>query len=874
VCRVARITALALLAHAAGSPALAQQGSLRISGAAQALTGSAERIGGQERLEPDLAIGWLQPGSRFGTFQIEIRGTTRDSKPQLGRSFASWRDLKVAKTTWAFDAGDLYFSPGNEDYRFTNLVANPVTLLGGIVSMRTPRSSALLVGGRTTAWRNIFGTDSDVLDQTLGFARVAHAPAAWLRLNAHASRVRTRDLDEFAFSVASSDQVGVGVHVMPATTLHVVADAAYSAYTRVGSPEIVRDGSGTIGVSYLHARGWVQANAFRFSPGNLPVINYSLNDREGLFVASEYDLFRRVRVYGGWESLATNLDPGRAAGTPLQVPQSSGDRLFGGFRVVVLPQVSLSLRAEDGGRRTRRTVTGLPIDSDAGAISSELFGQFGRVSGLLRYSYRDNVETGAEGNYEQSDAAVQMFVNLTRDIQIFGSAGATRNLRTAGSGSTSWQVGGGGSLHLFRRSLLLRLEGTSVRNEDLLTDHLGVRDSLNIGVNGNIARHTTLGFTLFADHSPTFGAGTDPWMTRSTLQLVRTFPTGSMRVPGSLTGSAAEARARGTGRVVGTVFADWNGDGVPGANEEPLEGISIILARGGATTSSALGEFSFTNVATGAQLVQIDIAALPVDFDPPASPGVELDISRNGTRRVAFGLVPLGSVGGRVLRDANGNAVIDPADEPLDGAVLVLDGGLRSEQVRKGAFRFDAVRSGPHALELLTESLPDGSTILTPSRVAVSIERLRTAPAVDFLVKVDQRPEIRRVFPPKRGGGAPSPAPSVSSAASRGGAPPRQNSASVRNSRTVPPSPASRSQRAGSFTIQVAALSQAARAETLADELRAAGHDAYVLEPPADDPHGLYRVRVGRFASRQAATAALPTLEQLQGEKLWIIKGQ
>jgi hypothetical protein len=30
-----------------------------------------------------------------------------------------------------------------------------------------------VVGGRTTAWRNIFGTDPDTLAQTLGMARAA-----------------------------------------------------------------------------------------------------------------------------------------------------------------------------------------------------------------------------------------------------------------------------------------------------------------------------------------------------------------------------------------------------------------------------------------------------------------------------------------------------------------------------------------------------------------------------------------------------------------------------------------------------------------------------------------------------------------------------
>ena len=80
---------------------------------------------------------------------------------------------------------------------------------------------------------------------------------------------------------------------------------------------------------------------------------------------------------------------------------------------------------------------------------------------------------------------------------------------------------------------------------------------------------------------------------------------------------------------------------------------------------------------------------------------VDIELDRGATRRVSFGLIPLGSVRGRVIRDANGNGKVDPGEEPIDGAVLVLDGGRRSEQVRRGVYRFDSIRSGDHVVSLL-----------------------------------------------------------------------------------------------------------------------------------------------------------------------------
>ena len=55
-------------------------------------------------------------------------------------------------------------------------------------------------------------------------------------------------------------------------------------------------------------------------------------------------------------------------------------------------------------------------------------------------------------------------------------------------------------------------------------------------------------------------------------------------------------------------------------------------------------------------------------------------------------------------------------------------------------------------------------------------------------------------------------------------------------------------------------------------ELKRAGVAAYVVMPRADDPDGLYRVRVGPYASRAAANRVLVKLEKLRGEKLWVTR--
>ncbi len=860
------LAATGLLLAAGFAPAGAQQGSLRVSASAHALTGDPARIGDQPTFDPDAGVSWFQPGSRVGLFQLEVRGTKRGREAHLGKAFAAWRDVKVGGASWTFEAGDLYFSPPIGDYKFTNLSTPAITFTGGAVSVRTSRTSAGIVAGQVTAWRNIFGTDSDTLGQDVALARAGHAPIRWLEINARASRVRTRNVKEFTFTIAASDQAGVGARVT-AGPLQLVADGGVVQYRRAGSGERIRDTSMMAGASLLLARGWLQVNASRFSPGDFPLLNYPLLDRETAFAAGEFDLAKRVRVFGGWERFRTNLDPARAAAGRFSQPESTGDRGFGGVRLHLGGGSSLSLRVEEGDRRSYRIGVTDVLQSDTGVASAELQTQAGPLTTFLRLSRREHVATNEAESYTQDDGTAQIFLNVSRSVQFFGTAAATQNLLAAGAGTTYYQFGAGTQVQVPRRNIWVRAEAIAARNLDMFTQNLVARESFDVGLNGQVARNTTVGLNVHADRLPPGLTDVPPWVTRSLLRVTRSFPTGSARVAGPVAAAAA-SRARGTGSIAGLVFEDWDADGVPDADERRLEGIPILLGTAGSTVSSAQGEFAFVNVAVGLQRVGLDLSALPVDFDAPSVTSVQIELARHDTRRVSFGLVPLGSVSGRVVRDENGNGQIDAADPVFEGGVLVLDDGARSEQVRKGRFRFDAIRSGQHTVDLLPESLPEGATILGERRASVAVTRAQANVSIDFLVKVEKRPEIRRVFPPK--GGVPPAAGSAAPprATPRRGATTAPDRAAARSVPvSTPPSSA-----APRFTIQVAALSDPSRAAALAELLNDAGFPGYVVRPGPADSDRLARVRVGHYLSRAALEKTLVELEKLFGEKLWVIR--
>ena len=198
-------------------------------------------------------------------------------------------------------------------------------------------------------------------------------------------------------------------------------------------------------------------------------------------------------------------------------------------------------------------------------------------------------------------------------------------------------------------------------------------------------------------------------------------------VCGAGSGLFRSVPVRAVATVKGLVYADWNGNGLQDAGEDPVAGVPLRIEAVGAAESSKNGEFLFTNVPDGLHEVGLDLGALPIDFDAPAIPRLQVALSGRDTRQVAFGLIPLGSIRGRVVRDLNGNGTADSTEPAIDGAVVVLDGGKRSERSKRGQYAFEAVQSGEHSVTLLADSLPDGALIAGEATQIATLGRERTA---------------------------------------------------------------------------------------------------------------------------------------------------
>jgi cell division septation protein DedD len=137
-----------------------------------------------------------------------------------------------------------------------------------------------------------------------------------------------------------------------------------------------------------------------------------------------------------------------------------------------------------------------------------------------------------------------------------------------------------------------------------------------------------------------------------------------------------------------------------------------------------------------------------------------------------------------------------------------------------------------------------------------------------FLVSVETRAEIRKVFPLKTAA-APRTVPG-SRVAGRAPVVPRLPPPS--SSRPAVTAPAVTAPAATAFVLQVAAFDDPARAREMVGALQGKGLPAYLVAPPPGSPNAPYRVRIGEYATREEAVKAAASVGKVVGEKPWVTR--
>ena len=313
-------------------PAAAQQGSVQLSSETQIVASDPSRRTGEPGFQPDFGINWMEPQSRLRPIPDGSPTDGNGDNVRLGRTSIGVRDLQVARLQVDVRGRRHLYDAGNRLSILESLGA------GGHVQRRvdtratSARTSFQVLGGQSTALRNVFGTEPGRPRPDAGNRAASYQASDRLQLNGRAAHTRTWDLDEFVRTVDASDQGGFGARVIAKPMWQFVADGSYVHYRATGATSYVSDYSYLAGAHVLLSRGWIQVNASRFSPGDLPVLNASLQDRSGIFSAAEY---RRAQPPAALRGLGERQHQHQSLRNGATRPEDTVERGYGGARVQV-----------------------------------------------------------------------------------------------------------------------------------------------------------------------------------------------------------------------------------------------------------------------------------------------------------------------------------------------------------------------------------------------------------------------------------------------------------------------------------------------------------------------------------------------------------
>ena len=94
----------------------------------------------------------------------------------------------------------------------------------------------------------------------------------------------------------------------------------------------------------------------------------------------------------------------------------------------------------------------------------------------------------------------------------------------------------------------------------------------------------------------------------------------------------------GSGAIHGILFLDRNNNGVRDPGEQGVAGVTVYLDRGFSVVTDANGEFRFDSVATGPHLVRLNVANVPLPWEPRDEKPLDVTVH---TRESAVVEIPL-----------------------------------------------------------------------------------------------------------------------------------------------------------------------------------------------------------------------------------------
>lgn len=728
----------------------------------------------------------LPPGSAALEFQYRLTDVDRQIGPSISlhesnyrlsfaqeslnwgnlSGFINWVDepLYHRQGSWLIEFRDFYFDDTKLDaafgdsvlrysliseppFRFSNLADPDIALEGARLRLRSPRWAVDLFGGDLIALRGAFATGVEYLDETvLGIkSRCFLLPGLTIGCQILRSG-RSEDQGQTSDPIfRRNDIYSLSAEVEPWTGYRALqGELSFSHYQRremMGEHEKGWDYALILGPYIQRPQLTFEANFRHIGTNYRPFSRFYYSDQEGFFFSGEYRPWNFLSLFASADRYHNNLedDPDLA--------QIDTDHAILGLRLGAPPFPLTSFRygvTERESHHAHPTETDSRLENYTAEISYAYWG-WNPLFRFQRFDYEDRVHRASD--YQSDLYFLELRKGFADSSYTWVNGEWNRYEKRSPDSVTDTYTLRLGADYRPLSALGLRGEASYSRSRD----ELHLTDTERRGILLALSAYLPWRFNLYAEYqyaqvNDRVGVGD-----RDEHRLyIRTSQRASWgKLPVTRGPLPPRAPPPGYGTIFGVAFDDRNGNGAQEEGERPVPGIRVQLEDGSVATSDEQGKFSFTNVLMGEHMVSLDTKRIPIEYDVPDEVKRKLEVKRRGISRVEFAFSVLGSMGGWVIEDKNGNGKLDEGEEGIANALIAAwaEGRqLFTYTDEEGKFLFEGLRGGTYQLTLDPSSLPEGAEITPKESLTVSLPIGEELSGVNFLVHIKPRPVIKKIF--------------------------------------------------------------------------------------------------------------------------------
>ncbi len=173
----------------------------------------------------------------------------------------------------------------------------------------------------------------------------------------------------------------------------------------------------------------------------------------------------------------------------------------------------------------------------------------------------------------------------------------------------------------------------------------------------------------------------------------------------------------GSAALSGTVWHDHDADGIIDVGEPGIPNAVVHVTWQGPdgpitfdVTTDLSGAWSLVNLPPGEYTVVIDMATVPSDFVATTPESVNVTLPPLGDERVDHGVVGSATIGSTVWIDTNGNGIVDPGEQGIEGVLVELidtTGAVirTTATTSDGAYEFGDLIPGTYTVRLVETTI-------------------------------------------------------------------------------------------------------------------------------------------------------------------------